>query len=150
MKVHELRIGNFFTSKIYNPELNNPIWIVSSILPEFEEIGQVSVMGRQEEKYKSFGYVIVKESELRPIPLTPEWITKLGFIGVFHKLTGEHSHLPSNYNLNGFRIDVEYYCGREEVCYYEFNLHPITELKYVHQLQNLFFAITGTELKFKK
>jgi hypothetical protein len=86
----------------------------------------------------------------KPIPLTPEWLIKLGFSGAFHKLTGEHSHLPSHYNLNGFRIDVEYNCGSEEVSHYEFNLHPSTELKYVHQLQNLFFSLTGTELEIKE
>ena len=73
-----------------------------------------------------------------PIPLTEEWLLKFGFEGS-----------PSDYKKEKLSItlkgsDVYHIKGRVY-----FNSWAIIEeqLKYVHQLQNLFFALTGEELK---
>lgn len=126
MKAKDLRVGNL----VKQPDR----------IGKVQEIWSDAVRLEGFNNGYSYGYT-------EPIPLAEKWLLKLGFNRVYHKLTGEHSHLPSHFNLNGFRIDVEYYCGSEEVCYYEFNLYPNADLKYVHQLQNLFFAITGQELE---
>jgi hypothetical protein len=77
--------------------------------------------------------------EPKPIPITEYWILKFGFN-------------KSN------RLDL----GELKPCYVIFSLAVMirhssffidwiggnTEIKYVHQLQNLYFALTGEELTF--
>jgi hypothetical protein len=67
---------------------------------------------------------------LTPIPLTEEWFINFGL----------HQGTWGYYHKNGFVISVErqVYFGEEEVW--------IAELNYVHQLQNLYFTLTGEEL----
>lgn len=81
------------------------------------------------------GYV---DKYCRPIPLTEEWLVKFGF---------EYSHRlgsRSFYNIVNLYIEISvpnssvYYTSKQElICYIE----------YVHQLQNLYFALTGEELE---
>ena len=78
----------------------------------------------------------------KTIPLTEEWLKRFGF---------------EKYNLNNFTLswggvlfyyrisDRSFRKGyqvMEKICF--------TEVKYVHQLQNLYFAITGEELNQNK
>ena len=83
--------------------------------------------------------------DLLPIELTEEWLLKFGFVWELDKSYS----LTINEN-NGLFIWVDLN-----------TLHPIAELidsgdrvvvnhiKYIHQLQNLYFALTGEELKLK-
>lgn len=79
-------------------------------------------------------------NQLQPIPLTEEWLLKFGF----------------EKNLNSNNIIYYILAGK---CLLEYNLtHNIAdivkkvhldlfiEIKYVHQLQNLYFALTCKEL----
>lgn len=86
--------------------------------------------------------------ELKPIPLTDEWFLKFGFelwesdeyskrideLGCLNigrlKLTYQLVDLSSDLSANGYRS----YDNR---------------IEYVHQLQNLYFALTGEELVIK-
>ena len=70
-----------------------------------------------------------------PIPLTEEWLTKFGF-----ELIEGNFHLYAN----GFSLDIN-----GSITKFWVN-ETIVDIKYVHQLQNLFFALTGEELKIKK
>jgi hypothetical protein len=66
-----------------------------------------------------------------PIPLTEEWLLKFGFEKV-----AENDFILGKYSL--------YY-----LLYYDgYRVSEITP-KYVHQLQNLYFALTGEELIIK-
>ena len=73
-----------------------------------------------------------------PIPLTEEWLRRLGFergncgeIVLFNKV---------------FTIEVE-----DNKFWFGCDCHSIErEIKHVHQLQNLYFALTGEELKIKE
>jgi len=71
---------------------------------------------------------------VRAIPLTKEWLIKLGF--------KKDSDLNSLFSLNGIN------CNTSNM---EFTLGSgkIKEIKYVHQLQNIYFALTGEELTVK-
>lgn len=83
-------------------------------------------------------FFILNTDIIKPIPLTEEWLLKFGF---------ETSN----------RIDL----GELKPCYVIFSLALMirhnsffidwiggnTELKYVHQLQNIYFALTGSELQ---
>ena len=73
------------------------------------------------------------DSEAKPIPLTEEWLIKFGFDKKFSK--DKFTIIP-----NG---KLDYEKGRTY-----FNAWTILEHQpeYVHQLQNLYFALTGEEL----
>ena len=131
MEATELRIGNL----VYNDRVTNSITAINT--------HSVTLLTPQ-------GNEISASLELiKPIPLTSEWLEKFGFDPAYHKLTGEHSHLPTRYNLNGFQIYIQYYHGSEETCYYELEMNPAIEIKHIHQIQNIYFALTGEELTIK-
>lgn len=69
-----------------------------------------------------------------PIPLTEEWMLNFGF-NVSEGLFGE------SYTLNDISI-LTATKGNLCFCWDRF----MKEIKYVHQLQNLYFALTGEEI----
>ena len=84
------------------------------------------------------GMDIFQCADLNPIPITPEWLERLGFA------VGKRSI----YKDFGF-FEVEYerdqlYIGINE---YQDSLYHI---QYVHQLHNLVYALTGQELIIKQ
>jgi hypothetical protein len=79
-----------------------------------------------------------KMNYYKPIELTEEWLLKLGF-----KSDPYHDLYYANKPDGFFNIDINKTRGRLELHYKHI------ELKYVHQLQNLFFALTGEELTLK-
>ena len=77
--------------------------------------------------------------QFRPIPLTEEWLLKLGF-----EKTKENF---CTYDLGKISIYMPSICYEEGRTY--FNSWVIIEKspKYVHQLQNLYFCLCGKELE---
>lgn len=78
--------------------------------------------------------------ELDPIPLTEEWLLTFGFEKPAHSWICDKFHLSEwdDYPLN--------WC----VALNKNNAILVDKLKYVHQLQNLYFALTGEELEIKE
>jgi hypothetical protein len=78
------------------------------------------------------------QTKASPIPLTEDWLLKFGFKRKQIKDLSSYT-LPKlelyQYSSNNNKIFFEYADGE-------------VELKYVHQLQNLYFALTGMELKY--
>lgn len=68
--------------------------------------------------------------EFKPIPLTEEWLLKFGFQFYF---IGNGDYKSKQWYFEDFTL-----CG--------FNYYYNLEINYIHQLQNLFFAIKGKEL----
>ena len=67
-----------------------------------------------------------------PIPLTEEWLLRFGFKkGVKY------------WSYNGFDVDFKEWFGFNKMV-------AKSPLKHVHQLQNLYFSITGEELTIKE
>ena len=81
----------------------------------------------------------------KPIPLTEEWLLKFGFENL-----GEIKEVSNRYVLfnviDGTSNFELYEYGNEYDACIDDNSIYIHELKYVHQLQNLYFALTGKEL----
>lgn len=78
----------------------------------------------------------VKESEVFGIPLNEEWLIKLGWI----KGDGsDYYYLEDKLYL---RID-------DDKLIYDHPFHPV-QIEYVHQLQNLFYILSGTDLNLKE
>ena len=74
--------------------------------------------------------------DARPIPLTPEWLERFGFERVLHDERDWYNYPLGLINpLNNYEDHGYMMAG-------EFDL----DIRYVHQLQNLFFALTGEEL----
>lgn len=79
-----------------------------------------------------------------PIPLTEEILLKCGFVNIESKNIYK-LYLPNdNQLLIGFNFQSEL-----RLYYKVFNV-DLVEIKSLHQLQNLYFALTGKELEFKK
>lgn len=75
------------------------------------------------------------ESELinvQPIPLTEEWLLKFGFDDL-----GTYGYGRGNFHI----------CLHENEFYFSINNRKVF-IKHVHQLQNLYFALTGEELTY--
>ena len=78
-----------------------------------------------------------------PIQLTDEWLQRFGF-----RLGGDDWY--SICMPNGLFFDVERDTFDVVIGQGVDFSHNITELNYVHQLQNLFYYLTGEELKLQK
>ena len=123
MKASELRIGNYVSSGKYNT--------VEEIIG-IEPIKLFTTSG-----YSSIG-------EYEPIPLTDEWLEKFGFKeSEYAKKTllcdvgGFNSRLHIDINQDDICVSVEQVIANDVIY-----LH----CEYVHQLQNLYFSLTGEEL----
>jgi hypothetical protein len=73
----------------------------------------------------------------KPIPLTEEWLVKFRF-----KKTNESEDVEW-YALNNFNIAIH---EEDNEVYFVFQHMVLRFIKSVHQLQNLYFALTGSEL----
>lgn len=75
---------------------------------------------------------------LKAIPTTTEWLLKLGFI---------YNDFEGLYQKSGYDVDI---LDGEHCHFYipEFGKW-YQDTEYLHQLQNLYFALTGKELTYK-
>ena len=119
IKGKHLRIGNlvFFNGN------HNEIGVVSEIIKN--DLTKVSPYKIGINHRIDIYYEIDK---LKPIPLTEEWLAKLGYDLISENHYGILGHLI-------WKIEGRFYCDKNGM-----------QLKYVHQLQNLYFALTGSEL----
>lgn len=78
---------------------------------------------------------------LNPIPLTEEWLLKLGF-KKDTEFMGKVLELDCGVSFGISDDNLLYYFGNLE-CFW---VDILAEAKYLHQLQNIVFSLTGTEL----
>lgn len=120
MKVTELRVENLV-------KYDGRIFRIHSLAEEYPTLDTTE-----------FGIGVVDWNNLNPVELTEEWLLKLGF---------KSNPYIDMYELGCFDI----YCDKTSGIlrlWCEIN-DRIVELKTVHHLQNLYFAITGEELELK-
>lgn len=152
MKSNELRIGNWiniyddFNAKVTGMTNTNKAWFVKN--PHNDDCA-------------------FNVHQIKPIPLTEEWLLKFGFIDDNKTNRKEYKLIftyinwclfgntpESNYfrvyqetDKNKYHEDIRgYYLGEFQVYA---SLSFVITIKYVHQLQNLYFALTGKELNEK-
>jgi hypothetical protein len=77
--------------------------------------------------------------EFEPIPLTEEWLIKFGFTEEYR------SKMHSTF----YTENLSYYFWYENKRQYASFKGTDIVCQYVHQLQNLYFALTGEELTLK-
>jgi len=102
------------------------------------------------------------ETNFDPIPLTEEWLLKAGFELYNYEPNEEGDEFP-DFIYMSYKITppekLYYYTitnTPEDGGYYDFCVKVqfadyvmLNSIQYVHQLQNLYFALTGKELEFK-
>jgi len=152
IQANELRIGNFVmtnNSKYRTDDVGKVACIVSiDSERSFEEIKGTASVYLIDDKWKdTYGQWL---TFYEPIPITEEWLLKFGFkkresgvcdsfyIG-FNPVT--HDWL---FDLVWLKKMMDY--SYEGNPFYKNGHH---EVKYIHQLQNLYFALTQTELELK-
>jgi hypothetical protein len=90
-----------------------------------------------------FGIGVVDWNNIKPIELTPDWLLRLGFEG---DDDGEEFYHKDS-ELFGVQFCL---FEKEDVTHVWDGAFTEAPIKYVHQLQNLFFALTGQELILKE
>jgi len=119
MKAQELRIGNWVWLKCHHYPVQ-----VTQIFMYHDNSIWIGTDLHEGEKLKDYS----------PIPLTKEWLIKFGFE------TDGITFWKSKLDVGSFKGGVFYYLPH--------GLSGVRgiEIKYVHSLQNLYFALTGEEL----
>jgi hypothetical protein len=120
MEAKELRIGNLIFK-------NNEIYEISSLF--FVDIHDGTIRDNN-------NYVI------KPIPITLELLDKLGFT-IENKPNEdiEYFYNESRFNLvHKTFFNIYYFCHDNIV---------LKKIKYIHEVQNLFFLLENVELKLK-
>jgi hypothetical protein len=129
IKASELRIGNYVMTDGWHPDL---VAKGIEITPFPEQVTEIYF----EDKNGEDTYLIRTESNccfegetaIEPIPLTEEWLLKFGFRPLDNK----------NWHLGKIKV----WSGATGI-YFQFNTPDDiddVEIKYVHQIQNLYFA----------
>ena len=134
MTASELRIGNYiswtFDNECYSV---SEIFDSEDYLIKTNNVNKKSLTGRPD--------------QLKAILLSEEWLLKLDFKKrVSAKTIRDYidyskGNMVCNISLNG--VEIEYCAAWQPI---DEKTH-IATLQHVHQLQNLYFALTGTELK---
>ena len=134
MQANELKIGNW----VYEVNENSK-GTIAAILQNERDIFDVEMLN------KDGMFFEVQLEDIKPIPLTEEWLVKLGF-----KLKdGQDDDKDSTMYHRNMICDIEY--GDGSVFWHD-NYTSIyhKSITYVHDLQNLYHAIMGEELKIKQ
>jgi hypothetical protein len=136
MDIRELRCGNFIYE--LSDGVTQDLFVVASVNSLTNTLIDINDN-------------ITQIDYCEPIPLTEEWLEKLGFekhrpSDNFPKGYFSHSSLSNILDFGnaneGFTPAIE--DGLGECCFFGVGL------LYVHQLQNLFFVLTGYELELKQ
>ena len=120
IQANELRIGNWITYKY------EPIQVTM--------IGQYGIQSKDKDSVTNAKFVT---PDLKPIPLTAEILEQCGFKNTI--LGGEYV-----YNERGI---MKIYINSIGLVSYKIGDIIFTTIHYLHQLQNLYFALTGEELQ---
>lgn len=137
MKAEELRLDNFINHK------EKGLIQIKGIEPH---CGDFKLRLENEE------WLYLKNC--KPIPLTEEWLVKFGFVGLDFYF---ESNLFSGYQRGNEFPELSFYIGANISDAWEVYIQSsyqetiqIKYIKHVHQLQNLYFALTGKELTMRK
>lgn len=125
MKANELRIGNLVWED-YSGEMIVFGLVECGINPRVEL--------RKKPNLPAGSYSVDK---IQPIPLTEEWLLKFGF------------NVEAEFNSKDYwyHDKMRTFKGSRFYIYLPYGIYDgMAPCKYVHQLQNLYFALTGSEL----
>jgi hypothetical protein len=125
MKAQELRIGNYVVPPVgCEPHIGE----ITAINLESYDCELIDDNYEEYVSISQFG----KIRDLDPIPLTEEWLLKFWFISNPY----EDRYEKGSIHIECLKTKGETYLWIENM----------PHIKYVHQLQNLYFALTGEDL----
>lgn len=133
IELSELKIGNYL---LYKGEVVHVTSLSLDIDDEYEDTIGFCKLGSISNEIAAWNRALA--NDLERIPLTEEWIIKLGV------------HFNYGYEFAGkFNLFIE---RGEPVCVvsleqYSEGREPLSDMKYVHKFQILFAALIGKELK---
>lgn len=142
MKVQELRIGNYIMDSPINGDEPLEVHAIYSNLVIHEDTH-------------------IYNDEIRPIPLTEEWLLNFGYIHnkeweIFHLSEYSIENISHQKNsrlvlrfINGKIQCLQFYLDSMSNPQWQPRLIFIQEIKYVHQIQNIFHELTNEELTIK-
>lgn len=114
-------------------------------------ISEISVIGNQAVRFNTDAKTescVFEPKEIHPIPLTHELLLKIGADYDDHRPFDEFYDFESYYfecsKLTN--VAIHYSHNNKKFYYPKYEIAPI---EYLHQLQNLYFALTGEELEIK-
>ena len=122
----DLRIGNWITAHDNDGEID--------FITNKEIVG---VKGKH----------LTELKKVKPIPLTEEWLLKFGFEYKVEELGTKFYELQIGISFISLSIEGHFNINSGESYWYMDR--DFKTPKYVHELQNLYFALTGEELKLK-
>lgn len=128
MKANEIRIGNWVNIQSHNQYAR--IIEIKSGRPDNRDFVRISSPNLDTQ-------FAVEISQIKPIPLTEEILLKAGF----EKDTGEF------YLYKDITVRKTYYS--DDFWRFVFKHQRIKDIKYLHDLQNTIFALTGEEIKIE-
>jgi len=135
MKTTELRIGNKVLFKGNEKTINRIHKDVVSFEFYLEPTDNPNLPG---------DYIKVSIEKIEPILLTENWLSKCGFQKIIDENGREFfSLIIKNGDLS--KPAIEIYNNRTVI----WNNTHVKHVESIHQLQNLYFALTGDELVFK-
>jgi hypothetical protein len=121
IKSNELRIGNLVS-------YDGRVFEIDSIAKEFPTLNTIE-----------FGIGVVDWENIEPIPLTDEWLLKMG------------GNKVNNLDWCIMFGGIEFYCRYNKFWYSSIgSVYLSDKIQFVHQVQNLFVALTNQELEIKK
>jgi hypothetical protein len=137
LTANELRIGNYLL-------IDGIAQKVEAFMPNGNEVkfnkGDYFKISFEHYKHK-VTYETESDEDVEPILLNEEWLLKFGF--EYHHDTPHPNKVYRKHWLEGF-FDLE------KIVSFHFGGNFIdVNIKYVHQLQNLYFALTNEELTIK-
>ena len=136
LKANECRYGNFIIGT-YESEDDN---LVHETICEFKFYDCYNNYYNVESKER-----IEEFTGFKPIPLTEEWLLKFGFVKI------NRNFLLEFYNNGCFFYDLnkkEFWIGGYNSCASSQGF-IVDNIEFVHQLQNIIFALTNKELEIK-
>jgi hypothetical protein len=138
MKANELRLGNYVNVPILE-QCPFRIDDFECLTYEFIKVAQKQIInGKEVHPFTWYG------GDLQPIPLTEEWLLKFGF-----KKQLDKSFAKNDFSIfldKRFKTNLFLQENQEDFKWFSYEL----KVEYIHQLQNLYFALTCEELKIKE
>lgn len=125
INANELRLGNFIKNTFSTDEYK--------IVERVEEFS----IDTNDDMYLNVDHI-------DPIPITKEWLLRFGF----EKDADQHRISYYTYGVDFIFDRIEYKDGKWILLTIELQCNE--NIQYIHQLQNLYFALTGNELNIKK
>lgn len=149
MTANELRLGNLV--KLSNSDYWHKDYKNKQQIVDFDILKEIEFHPKDENGKDLY----------EPIPLTEEWLVRLGFRRENKKESEQHDNYFST-SIIDINFCLAYAHFRDDYgLYIEYTDSPHESddgtkyfvscgIKYVHQLMNLFFALTGQELTIKE